>query len=83
MDYRKYMAFTGSMPYEISQKVRGYLELINYTYKANICAGQWGKYIYLSIPYGLAQTTNNLTLEYDTENDTWYPWDIGFVNFFF
>jgi len=82
MDYKKFMAFTGGMPADISQKARGYLELINYTYKANICAGQWGKYIYISFPYGLAQTTNNLTLEYDTENNTWYPWDIGFVNFF-
>lgn len=82
MDYRRYMAFTGSMPFDVSQKAKKYLELINYTYKANICAGQWGKYIYISFPYGLAQTTNNLTLEYDTENGTWYPWNIGIVNFF-
>jgi hypothetical protein len=76
------MAFSGGMPYDVSQKARKYLENINYTYKQNICTGQRGKYIYISFPHGKAQTTNNLTLEYDTENQTWYPWDIGFVNFF-
>jgi hypothetical protein len=80
MDYNKYMAFTGGMPIEVSQKVRSYLELINFSYKQNICAGQWGKYIYISCPYN-GSNTNNLTLEFDTENGTWYPWDIGFVNF--
>ena len=81
MDYNKFMAFTGGMPFDISQKARNYLENINYTYKSNIVAGQWGKYIYLSFPHN-GSNTNNITLEYDTENDTWYPWDIGFVNFY-
>lgn len=82
LDYGKFMAFTGGLPFDISQKVKGYLENVNYTYKANICAGQWGKYIYLSVPYGAGQTTNNLTLEYDTDLKMWYPWDIGFSNFY-
>ena len=82
LDYGKYKAFTGGMPLDISQKVKGYLENINYTYMANICAGQWGKYIYLSIPYGEAQTTNNLTLEYDTDLKVWHVWNIGFSGFY-
>jgi hypothetical protein len=79
--YNKFMVYTGGFPIDISQKVKTYLEAINYTYKANIVAGQWGRYIYLSFPSG-ASTTNNLTLEYDTELKTWYPWNVGFSNFY-
>jgi hypothetical protein len=82
LDYGKFLAFTGGLPIDVSQKVKSYLENINYTYKQNICAGQWGKYIYLSFPYGAAQTTNNLTLEYDVDLKMWYVWNVGFVNFF-
>jgi hypothetical protein len=80
MDYNKFMAFTGGMPFDVSQRARNYLENVNFAYKQNICAGQWGKYIYISMPWN-GSTTNNLTLEFDTENNTWYPWDVGFVNF--
>jgi hypothetical protein len=82
LDYGKFVAFTGGLPIDVSQRVKSYLENINYTYKANICAGQRGKYIYLSIPYGAGQTTNNYTREYDTDLKKWYVWNIGFVNFF-
>jgi hypothetical protein len=44
------------------------------------CAGSDGRYIYLSIPYG-AVTTNNITLEYDTETDNWYVRDEAYVDF--
>lgn len=81
MDYNQIMAFTGGLPFEMSQKVRTYLQNINYTYKSGICSGKWGKYIYWSIPHGASATGNNLTLEYDTENKTWYVWNIGFTNF--
>lgn len=80
LDYGKYMRYAGGSPQEMSQKVRGYLEGINTTYKDKCVAGKHGKYIYLSIPYGSA-TTNNLTLEYDTEWDAWYPMDRGYVDF--
>lgn len=81
LDYGRFMAFTGGLPYDVSQKVIRYLENVNYTYKENICSGQWGKYIYISFPY-LASTTNNMTLEYDTERGMWYPHDIGYTSFF-
>lgn len=80
LDYGKYMRYTGGRPDEMSQKVRKYLEAINTTYKTKCVAGKHGKYIYLSIPYGSA-TTNNLTLEYDTETGNWYPIDQGWVDF--
>ena len=72
--------YTGGRPKRISDKVKTYIDGINSTYK-NLCAmGKHGKYIYLSIPYG-ASTTNNLTLEYDTELDAWYPHSVGYVSF--
>lgn len=80
LDYGKFMRYSGGSPQEMSQKVRKYLEAINTTYKAKCVAGKHGKYIYLSIPYG-AVTSNNLTLEYDTELDKWYPIDQGYVEF--
>jgi len=80
LDYGKLMRYTGGKPAEMSQKVKTYLEAINTTYKAKCVAGKHGKYIYLSIPYG-AVTTNNLTLEYDTEFDSWYVIDQGWVDF--
>jgi len=80
MDYNKYKMFTGGFPSDISQKVKAYLENIAYTYKDKIVSGAWGRYIYVSIPYG-AVSTNNLTLEYDTERDLWYPYDKGYLNF--
>lgn len=81
LDYGKFMRYTGGKPVEMSQKVRTYLEAINTTYKSKCVAGKHGKYIYLSIPYGAGATTNNLTLEYDTEFDAWYPIDQGWVDF--
>ena len=81
MDYNRIMAFTGGMPVEVGQKVKTYLDNINYTYKANIVANKWNKYAYWSIPYGTAQTTNNITLEYDTELKTFAVWNVGFAEF--
>lgn len=82
MDYDKFKVFTGGFPVEMSQKVRDFLENINYTYKEQICSGADGKYIYVSIPHGGAATDNNLTLEYDTEFGVWNAIDKGYVNFF-
>ena len=76
----KIYAFTGGKPIVVSQKIRKYLENINYTYKDLIVSGEWGKYIYFSIPY-TTSTTNNITLEYDTELGTWYVWNVGFSSF--
>ncbi|MFA4854184.1 MAG: hypothetical protein WC616_02405 [Candidatus Omnitrophota bacterium] len=80
LDYGKYMRYNGGRPQEMSQKARTYLEGIATTYKGLCVAGKSGKYIYLSIPYG-AVTANNVTLEFDTENDTVYPIDQGYVGF--
>lgn len=80
MDYNRIMAFTGGLPIEISQKINSYLEGIAFAYKDKICSGQFGKYILWSIPYG-AVTTNNYTLQYDTEYKTWYIWNMGILNF--
>ena len=81
LDYGKFMRYVGGKPQEISQKVRTYLEAINTTYKTDCVSGKHGKYIYLSIPYGSTATENNLTLEYDTELDTWYVIPEGY-NYF-
>lgn len=80
LDFGKFKAYTGGIPYEVSQKVKTYLEGINLTYKGLCCAGKDGRYIYLSIPYGTA-TANNLTLEYDTETNNWYVRDEAYVDF--
>lgn len=82
LDYEKVMVFSGGLPYEISQKVSSYLKNINYNYKHLIVMGQDKRYIYLSFPYGTSQTTNNLTLQYDTQRKTWYVFNIGFTDFF-
>jgi hypothetical protein len=81
MDYGKYKIFSGGFPSDVSQKVKKYLENINYAVKEKIVAGVQGKYIYLSIPYGGSATANNMTLEYDTELNNWYPMSTGYVNF--
>lgn len=80
MDYDKIMGFTGGLPTEISQKVKTYIEGIAWDYKDKICAGKYGKYILWSIPYG-SVTTNNYTLQYDTELRTWYVWNKGILDF--
>ena len=80
MDYYKIKSFTGGMPRDISQKVKTYLDGVNYTYKNLICAGSDDRYVYFSIPYG-AVSANNVTLQYDTERKTWYPWTKGYVAF--
>lgn len=82
LDYNRFMSFSGGFPTEVSQKAKTYLENINYTYKNLICCGKWGKYIYISFPSSSTSTTNDLTLEYDTELGTWYPWNIGILQFF-
>ena len=81
LDYGKFMAFTGGLPINISKKVTKYLENINYTYKDKIISGQNRQYIYISFPYETA-TSNNLTLEYDTERNLWYPMNKGYDEFF-
>lgn len=79
LDFGQFKVYTGGIPREISQKVKTYLEGINLTYKHLCCAGKDGRYIYLSIPYG--STSNNLTLEYDTETQNWYVRDEAYVDF--
>jgi hypothetical protein len=82
MDYYKIFAYTGGIPADISEKVKGYLEGVNYTYKDKILMGSFKEYIYISIPYGTSAIGNNLTLQYDTKRKTWYVWNVGFVEFF-
>lgn len=81
MDYNMFKAFTGGLPFDISQKVKAYLTQINYSHREKIVAGNWDEYIYLSVPYGTSAIFNTITLEYNTKLKTWYAWDIGFVNF--
>lgn len=81
MDYKEIKMFSGGVPVTMSQRVKTYLEGIAYTYKEKICAGAWGKYLYWSIPYG-SVTTNNITLEYDTELKRWYIINKGYLNFY-
>jgi hypothetical protein len=64
--------FDGSIPQKISYKVDDYFSNINPSYFSSIATGVQGDCIYISIPYGLTQTTNNLVLIYDTLNDKWY-----------
>lgn len=80
LDFGAYKVYTGGRPSEMSQKVKTYLDGINLTYKSKCVAGKYGKYIYLSIPYG-SVTENNLTLEYDTELDVWHPYSVGYSQF--
>jgi hypothetical protein len=81
LDYGKFLSFTTGLPIDISQKVKTYLEGINSTYK-NLCvAASSGKYIYLSIPYGDDATTNNITLELDTDFGVWNVLGSGYVDF--
>ena len=82
MDYYKIISYTGGIPVDVSEKVRGYLEDVNYTYKDKILMGSFREYIYVSIPYGTNAIGNNLTLQYDTKRKTWYVWNVGFVEFF-
>jgi hypothetical protein len=81
MDYDRIMGYTGGVPKEVSQRVKTYVEGINWTYKDKICAGKFGKYIYWSIPYGTSATTNNYTLQYDTDLRLWYVWNMGILDF--
>lgn len=81
LDYGKFKQFTTGLPIDISQKVKTYLEGIKISLKNLCCTGKDGKYIYLSIPYGSSATTNNITLEYDTDYRTWYVHDKGFMDF--
>ncbi|MFW9968618.1 MAG: hypothetical protein ACFFDF_00360 [Candidatus Odinarchaeota archaeon] len=80
LDFGEYKVYTGGKPEVMSHKVQKYLKGINTSYKSLCVAGSSGKYIYLSIPYGTA-TTNNLTLEYDTDFDKWYVHNVGYVDF--
>lgn len=80
LDFGAYKIYTGGRPIEMSQKIKSYLDGINLTYKSKCVAGKQGKYIYLSIPYGTS-TVNNLTLEYDTELDLWFPHSVGYEDF--
>jgi hypothetical protein len=79
LDFGAYKAYGGGKPVEISQKVKKYLDGINLTYKAKCVAGASGKYIYLAVPY--QSTDNNLILEFDTENGTWYPQTGNVIDF--
>jgi hypothetical protein len=82
MDYNKFKVFTGGMPYDISDKIKGYLTNINYNLRSLICAGAKDDYIYLSIPYGQSATTNNMVIRYDVGKKTWYPsHDKGYLQF--
>lgn len=68
-DYGWIKAYTGGKPVKISHAVKKFIDGINLTYKAKICAGRNGKYLYWAIPYGADE--NNLVLEYDTDLKIW------------
>lgn len=70
MDYGWIKSYTGNKPVKISNAVKTFIDGIALTYKAKICAGKNGKYIYWAIPYG-AVTENNIVLEYDTDYKIW------------
>jgi hypothetical protein len=78
----KMMGFTGAFPFEVGDKIEKYLQEIPYSRRGKVCAGQSGQYIYISIPYGSGATENNLTIEYDVDRRTFYPWDFGFKSLF-
>jgi hypothetical protein len=80
LDFGQFKVYTGGKPVDISQKVKGYLDGINLTYKTLCVSGSQGRYVYLSIPYDTA-TTNDITLEYDTELQKWHVKDEGYVDF--
>jgi hypothetical protein len=69
LDYGWIKSYTGSKPVKISHAVKTFLDGINLSYKAKICAGKNGKYLYWAIPYGA--TENNIVLEYDTDLKIW------------
>ena len=70
MDYGWIKAYTGGKPVKVSHAVKTFIDGIALTYKAKICAGKNGKYLYWAIPYG-AVTENNIVLEYDTDFKIW------------
>jgi len=75
MWYDGLYTFTGGVPRKASYKGDAYFNGMkgNESYFENISCGTQGDLIYISIPYGTGQTTNNLILKYDTERDKWYP----------
>lgn len=68
-------------PVLISQDISTYIDDINWTYKSLICGGATKNYLYFSVPYGSAQTTNNITLVYDLEQNQWYVQDRAYKDF--
>lgn len=80
MDYGWIKVFTGSTPQKEGHAVKTFLDGINLTYKAKICAGKNGKYLYWAIPYGTS-TANNIVLEYDTEFKIWNAYDRAIASF--
>lgn len=80
MDYGRIMAYTGGFPYEVGQAVKTYLDGINYTYKSLIHAFKYKKFVYWSIPYEATTAMNTLTLEYDTEFNTWNIYNCGIID---
>jgi len=82
VDHGEIKAFTGGVPSAISEKVKFYLDNMNYTHKAKVCAIGHGNYLYISIPYGTTATTNTITLVYDIVNKVWHPWNFGILYFY-
>ena len=68
-------------PVLISQNISTYIDDINWSYKNLICSGATKNYLYFSVPYGTSQTTNNITLVYDLEQNEWYVQDRGYKDF--
>jgi hypothetical protein len=64
--------FEGGQAQKVSYKADLYFNAMNQSYLTNVACGVQGDFIYISIPYGTSQTTNNLILKYDTRNDKWY-----------
>lgn len=73
--------YDGASPVKISQPVDDYIKSINLTYRDKCVAGAIGDFLYLSIVYGSAATSNNLILKFDTRLRKWYPETGAFIDF--
>jgi hypothetical protein len=69
MDYKGIYLYTGGIPQLISDKVKKWIDGINWTYKYLICAGSKGNKVRFAIPY--KSTAVNMILVYDTVKGIW------------
>jgi hypothetical protein len=78
MDYNGIYLYAGGFPKLISDKVKKWINGIDWTVKSKIWAGTKGDKIYFGIPY--KSTAINLLIVYDTYKDKWFTQDGNWVN---